>query len=241
MIQAVVIDSREPKWIKELNFGGVPTTVAQLDCGDVQVVCDDGEMLVIERKTPDDFLGSLKDDRLFVQVSKLRSVSKWAYVLITGELERGRNGNVVLASRETGWNWNAVQGAILSIQETGVFIHFCGGDADFENAVMRLANRSRSGFMRVPPARTPVVVGSDIMLLSSLPNVGIETAQEWIEYCGSPAWVLHSLTTDDSKLPRAGSATKNLARRILFGQQNADMVLVPLSRESYEDLKKGEN
>ena len=239
MIQAVVIDSREPDWIKKLKFGGAPVATMQLDSGDVQVVCDDGEMIIVERKTPDDFLGSLEDNRLFVQISKLRQVSRWAYVMVTGEFQRGANGNVVLESRATKWNWNAVQGALLSIQESGVYVQHCAGDNDFENAVMRLANRARDQVSWIPPARNVKVISGDIALLSALPNVGIETAQKWLEYCGTPAWVLHSLTTDDDSMPRAGKVTKDFARRILFGTRNKDMVLVPMTREAYEELKRG--
>lgn len=240
MINAVVIDEREPAWIKKLTFGGALTTTARMDCGDLQVVTDDA-IIIIERKTPEDFLASMKDNRLFVQVSKLRKVSKWAYVLITGEFKRGENGNVITETRATEWNWNAAQGAILSIQEAGVFVHQCNGDNDFENAVTRIANRSRSEISWIEPVRDLKIVSGDIAMICALPNVGIEKAQRWLEDFGTPAWVLHALTSDDYDVPQAGQVTKDMARRILFGNRNKDMVLVPLTRDAYEELKKGQH
>ena len=55
-ITAVVIDSREPEWVQNLKFGGVPTTVATLDFGDLHVLCDDDTTLIIERKQQTIFL-----------------------------------------------------------------------------------------------------------------------------------------------------------------------------------------
>jgi len=60
-IATAIIDSREPQWVQELTFGDVPTAVAALDYGDLHVLCEDDCTLVIERKTPDDFLNSLKE------------------------------------------------------------------------------------------------------------------------------------------------------------------------------------
>ena len=71
MIQAVIIDSREPEWVQSLTFGGVPTTVMAMDECDIKAVCDDGATILVERKTSDDLLNTLKDDRLFPQMNRL--------------------------------------------------------------------------------------------------------------------------------------------------------------------------
>ena len=66
-----MVDNREPEFFQKLKFGGVPTMVTQLETGDVQAVTDDGCTLVFERKTPSDFLNSLKDERLFPQMARM--------------------------------------------------------------------------------------------------------------------------------------------------------------------------
>jgi len=40
-IQAVQIDSREPEWVRNLQFGSVPTAVTPLPAGDIWVATDD--------------------------------------------------------------------------------------------------------------------------------------------------------------------------------------------------------
>jgi ERCC4-type nuclease len=220
---AVLIESREPNWVQNLKFGGVPVTVATLDAGDIHVATDDG-LLVIERKTPDDLLQSIKDGRLFQQCAAMRKISDWSYVIVTGELQRGRNGNVVTARGETGWNWNAVQGALLSIQELGVFVTFCAGDTDFEDAVIRLANRKRDETMRIVPAKTPVTVGRDLAILSDFPNIGLDRAQGLLEHCGSLAWALVALT-DSVPVPGIGEVTKRLARATLGLHDDEEIVI----------------
>jgi ERCC4-type nuclease len=218
-----LIDSREPDWVKHLRFGGVPVTVATLDAGDIHVATDDG-LLVIERKTPDDLLASIKDGRLFQQCATMRKISQWSYVVITGELQRGRNGNVITARGETGWKWNAVQGALLNIQELGVYVTFCSGDNDFENAVVRLASRKRDEMMRIMPARTPVVVGHNVAILADFPNIGLDRAQALMEYCGSLAWALVALT-DSVPVPGIGEVTKKLARATLGLRDDEEIVI----------------
>src|SRR5687767_10750731 len=96
-ISAVLIDSREPDWVKALTFGSVPASVQLLPHGDLTVCCDDGNILLIERKTPDDFLSSHRDERLFEQLSlmKERGNTPWCYVMVTGEFQRGQNDKVI--------------------------------------------------------------------------------------------------------------------------------------------------
>lgn len=225
-IQAMIVDSREPDWVKQLKFGGAPVMCAELEQGDVHVVCDDGALLVIERKAPEDLLQSIKDARLFAQLSKLKKVSPWAYVLITGQLERGQDGNVVTESRVTGWSWNAVMGALLTMQECGVFIQQCAGDFDFENAVVRLANRDRKEVMLVPPVRLARIAGPAVMFLAALPNIGVEKAEMLLEQSGRrPAIALRNLLDMDAVTPGVGAITKTLARTALGLDDDMELVV----------------
>ena len=110
MITALFIDSREPLWVQELQFGDAPTTVTQLDAGDLMAACDDGAMLLIERKTPEDLLNTIKMDRLFPQIQGMLLHTRWAYLVITEPLLHGPNGEVVTRQGNTGWKWASVQG-----------------------------------------------------------------------------------------------------------------------------------
>jgi len=148
-----MIDTREPTWVQELKFGGLPVMVNKLEAGDIWAVTDDGHTLMIERKTPEDLLGSLRDERLLPQLAKLAEerqaeqlsgnpVTHWPYLLITDEFKR--SGNKVFTERETGWSWHSLQGALLTIQEMGIMIVHCGGDTDVEASIIRLGDRNRT-------------------------------------------------------------------------------------------------
>lgn len=205
MITAVMIDTREPEWVKNLKFGGLPVMVNKLEMGDVWGVTDDGHTLMIERKTPDDFLGSLRDERLMPQLARLAEPrqaqqlrgyggpTSWPYLVITDEFKRA--GNKVYTSRETGWSWSALQGALLTIQEMGVQIVTCGGDEDFEACVLRLGQRNRAEVMNLLPPRQPVLWGPKEAFIASLPGIGPEKTERILQWAGgSLAHALIGLT-----------------------------------------------
>jgi len=228
-IQVATIDSREPAWTQALTFGGVPTLVMALEAGDVQVVTDDDKILVIERKTPEDFLSTLKADRLFPQCVKMLETSPWAYIVITGIFECSPLGKVITlqdgfagegggynVGRISGWAWAALQGALLTVQEMGIGIVYVANDQEFEKTVIRLAARDRN-VVHISPARLPEVLGQGQALIASLPGIGIERSKAVLEYTGTPAWALTWLTELDSeeKVPGIGAVTKAGVRRAL--------------------------
>lgn len=193
-ITALMIDSREPEWIQKLAFDGLPTVVTMLPTGDVMAATSTGEMILVERKTPDDFLGSLRDERLLPQLANMLDKTRWAYLVITGELQRGQIGNVVTDRGNTGWNWAAVQGALLTIQEMGVFVTFAGGDSDFEQCVLRLGARERKEDLLLTPARFPRILSAQEAMVAALPGIGVERMQILLDACASPGWALCALT-----------------------------------------------
>lgn len=226
-ITAALIDSREPQWVRSLTFGGVPTAIMELPTGDIQALTDDGSTLLIERKTPEDLLNTLRDERLLPQIARMvdtrlseqaaghGTFTTWPYLMITGTLYRGANGNVFTGERGlTGWNWDAVQGALLTIQEMGVMVVFAGGDEDFEAAIIRLAQRKRDPIKLLPP-RPPSIVGPGATFLASLPGVGVEHTMRLLEWSGNqPAWALVGIVDLSIECPLP-MATRKRVRQML--------------------------
>lgn len=234
-ITAVLIDSREPDWIKQLKFNGLPTAVTMLETADIQAVTDDGHELLIERKTPDDFLNTLKDDRLFPQVARMtekrnaqilagETPTVWPYLVITDSLASSRDGKVITQRGITGWAFSAVMGAILSIQELGVHVVFCNGDNDFQDCVLRLGRRSRDAKMRIMPAKIPNVLGPKATFLASLPGLGVESVQEIL------AW-------SDDNLANALSGLTDLSIPAPIGTQRRKTIKTLLGLEDGQSLE----
>lgn len=217
MIVSALIDSREPAEIQNLDLG-VPVVTMPLDAGDIIVTCDDGRTLVIERKTPSDFLGSIKDGRLFQQCHKMREMSEFCYLAIVGRMDMVKGNKVrVDGYRITGWNWDSVQGALLTVQEMGASIIY---GADFKGCVERLARRDRDG-LTIHPRRQSEPMTPDEAFLASLPGIGALKAKELLSY-GTAAQALDYLTDipndldkDGLKIPGIGWNTKVAIRNVL--------------------------
>lgn len=215
-IASAIIDSREPAWIRELTFGGVPTAVSALDAGDVMVATIDGAILLIERKTPSDLLNTIRGGRFFPQCVRMREETPWCYLVITGLLYRDRNGHIVVSGfGKTRWNFDAVQGALLTVQEMGIGVIHCG-NGDFENAVIRLANRSR-GEIRVPPPRNGYLLQSGEAALAALPGIGMKRVKTLCEQFPHLAEALVWLTKleHEIQVPDIADGTKHNVRRAL--------------------------
>lgn len=194
MLTGILIDSREPTWVQKLSFGGAPTMVVQLDAGDIWATTDDGHVLMIERKTPDDLLGSMRDERLIPQLCRLAEArliqqvngeapTNWPYLLITDEFKR--SGQKVFTARETGWSWSALQGTLLLVQEMGVMVVTCGGDSDVEACVNRLGDRKRDSVLNLLPPRQPIMWGPKEAFIASLPGIGQERTLRLMEWAGN--------------------------------------------------------
>lgn len=196
----ITIDNREPTHIQGLSWPGALTMVGNLECGDVQVQTPDGDLILIERKTPRDLLDSIKDRRLFNQVAMMVGKTAWAYVLIEGSLES--------EVKQTQWNWASIQGALISIQELGCAVVY---DPDFPGAVERIVNRSRTD-VKIPQRREPYIFSPAEQILMSLPGVGSKKAQEYLKEFGNVAFALTALTSahnDKEYLPGWGKKSRD--------------------------------
>ena len=237
MLTGIFVDSREPTHIQRLTFGNVPCVVTALDAGDLWASCDDGELLVIERKTTSDLLGSIADQRLFQQALRMRERSRWAYVVITGYLQPTNDGKTFVQGKATGWDWNAVQGALLDVQETGVQIVYCEHDNGYEATVQRLAKRRRAGRVLNNTARAARVMTAAETILTSLPGIGLERAQAILETFPTAAQAITWLTWPGTaaEIAGIGDGIKAGVRRALGLSQSESLTV--WSDEALADMK----
>ncbi len=251
MLKGVFVDSREPEHIQKLTFGGVPCMVTALDAGDLWASCDDGELLVIERKTPNDLLASIGDNRLFLQTQKMRGRSAWAYVVITGMLTPSHDGKTIVNGKVTGWNWHSVQGALLSVQEAGINIAYCEHDNQYEQTVMQLAARNRGEKVLAPSVPARVMTAAETVL-TGLPGIGLERAQDLLQYTNnSAAHAIAYLTWLDvfGEVAGIGPGIKQGVRRALgladgesltvWSDEAAKYMRQTLTEEARADVQKG--
>jgi hypothetical protein len=246
MITAALIDRREPSWVQALTFGNVPVSVTELDAGDTWITTDDNYLLMVERKTSDDLLGTIHDERLYPQMTKLvqrrldqeasgEKITNYPYLVITGKFSRNANDMIVTDRGETGWNWNSIQGVLLDVQEMGVFVVMAD---DYEQCLIRLGNRKRKTTHWVLPPRVPAFVGPQIGLLASIPGIGIETAQKILDWSTTPAFALCGLTDLTLEAP-FGTALRKKVRSTL-GLRDNEQIEVWINKNGDEVLAIGE-
>lgn len=237
-VESVLVDQREPSTtVEELRaaFPDVPVATALLDTGDAWLATSDGALLVVERKTPQDLLSSIDDGRLFAQVAQMREVSAWAYLVVTGPVMCGSDGLVWLERRSTRWNYDAVQGALVSVQESGVAVVTCR-DRDYGGCLGRLASRSR-GVSRVPPSRPIGLAGPGEVALAALPGIGPERVDALLTYCGTPALALVYLSGNGNgeSVPGVGPKTRAAVRHALGLYPNTKLEVIGTNESEKEN------
>jgi hypothetical protein len=147
-------------------------------------------------------------------------------------LSPDKNGNVWVG-RETGWNWNSLQGALLSIQEMGCYIVICPSDTEYRKTIDMLARRERKQIIEIAPQRIPVPVSAKEAFLSGLPEIGLERARSILEWSGNNlSHALCGLTDLSIKVP-VGDAVRRKIRGFLdlAEHQIIDLTLDEKDRE----------
>lgn len=237
-IIAAMIDQREPAWVQQLTFGGAMTTVTLLEHGDVIATTDDGALIAIERKTPDDLLNSIRSGRLWVQLAGLRQQTPWAYLVICGTLAPTTEGGVITGRGGTGWTWASIQGALLTAQELGCMV-VQAADGDFEGVVMRLSERSHRAETPIEPVRPPRLYSDAETLLAALPGIGLDRAQALLAYSETAAWALNWLTdpTATGKVEGVGPRTREAVRQALGLRDDEALCVIIRETEQVRERK----
>jgi len=240
----VVIDSREPEWIKKLPFGDCATTVSTLDVGDLQVIRDDNTMIFVERKTASDLVASIEDGRLQKQCAAMGEVMREAYsheegrritsiLFVTGQLSP-RRGKTVLEGVEINWKWASIQGALLSAQAYGVQVYFGESDYDVEPFILSLLKKELFGSFYLKPTKEHKDLSQTINMLANLPGIGLQKAVMLSERSNDNLIDALRIASDkDMKLPGIGEKTKQAIRKAI-GIADNETILVA-------DIVDGEN
>ena len=210
-LSAVLLDSREPPWVQALTFGDVPARVDTLTAGDAWLLVEDA-VIVVERKTFGDLLGSIQDGRLFDQAARMVELSPWCYLVV-----QGWGSAREITAYELGWTVHRVEGALATVQQMGgVVVRIFPLHADYHAALLWLAGRKRGDVKIKAPRRKAVMQSPGERILCALPGISEVRAQALLDHCSTAAWALTFLTDEGGgKVPGIGPATKAAARQAL--------------------------
>ena len=231
---SIIIDQNDSQYIDLTRFAPHPVSVAPLQYGDALIATSDGEMLAIERKTPEDLLGSIADGRVFNQITGMLESTRWTYLVIAGLLE-SRGGHIICDRGATGWTHAAVWGALADIQEMGARVVFAEGMNDYEACLLRIARRDRSAVTAVAPVKPPHPLTPWEQVICSIRGFGPKTAEALLTEYPSPAWAFGGILNGEARRKKLIDVGQERAARYYLGV-NEGFTLWPVPIET-EDQK----
>ena len=176
-VVAIVADHREKdnKVVKELLELGVSVRTAQLESADYIV---SGKVGVELKKIPD-FVASIIDGRLLEQVHQLKHNFDKAVLIIEGEED-------IYAVRKV--HANAIRGMLSSIVlDFHVPVLYTRNPKDTAGllAVMAKREQEKGRDFSYHERKPHSLKEQQEFLISALPGIGVQTAQNLLNYCGS--------------------------------------------------------
>ncbi|WP_373520231.1 ERCC4 domain-containing protein [Aquiflexum sp.] len=212
----VIIDDREPIAIEKelLAKGNLLVQRKRLDVGDYIFDKD----LLVERKTVFDFCASVKDGRLFKQVSKLAN-GKIPSILIL----EGRQKDF----KETDFSVSAIQGILVAIS-LGFKIPILQSKGIKETVSIMLQGykqltKDRLQNQRIYPRKGNFKKGRDqllkqkIHILEGFPGIGVDRAERLLDHFGSLKDIFEADFKELLGVPGLGRISALKFREILDG------------------------
>jgi ERCC4-type nuclease len=201
----IIIDHRESRSpvMRFLSQKDITVEPQQLDVGDYII----SSRIGVERKTVDDFLNSLIDGKLFVQMKNLRATFSRPLLVIEGE--------GLLTKRNI--SHNAIFGSIASIiVDFGVPIittHTSQETADFLSIMAHREQKEGDRAIAIRGQKTARTISEQQQfLIEGLPNISAVLAQRLLQHFGSIRSLANATEED---LCQVNGIGKNIALDIL--------------------------
>ena len=201
----IIVDHRESRSpvMRFLTQKDITIEPQQLDVGDYIV----SSRIGIERKTVDDFLGSLIEGKLFVQMKHLRTAYSRPLLLIEGE--------GLLTKRNM--SHNAIFGSMVAIiVDFGIPIittHSAQETADFLAVMAQREQKEGDRIVSIRGEKTARTLSEQQQfLVEGLPNVSAVLAQRLLQHFGS---IRALVNATEEELCEIAGIGKNIAAEIL--------------------------
>ena len=126
-INRFLIDSKQPQdFVHQIKNAFPMTTVSNLGdfSGDLLIQLSDKTILIEVKSSPNDFVASIMDKRLFKQAEGMKAITPWSF-LLHPDFKYASDSRVI-SMWETGygpsdsWNRNHIEGALTAVQARGV-------------------------------------------------------------------------------------------------------------------------
>ena len=226
----ICIDSNEASGRRDivnyLRLSGFEVDIRKLDVCDYVV----SDRCGVERKDSSDFLGSMKDGRLFKQAEGMVEAYEKPIIILEGEMSK--------ALRRSRMKPASIYGALSSLaldyglsviptqdpKTTGILLHRL---AFREQAKEERTVQLRSVNRNMPPHQ------QQVFLLSGLPQIGTSLAEELLRVYDTPLQIINELAEAEVKVSKSGKT------RRLVGSLKTVKGVGPTIVENAQRLLKG--
>ena len=213
---------------------------APLTAGNVMMLCVDPHPLGVITLlgwvvTAHQMLHELKHGTLLINCAQVQKASPWSYLLISGSIQPAPDGKKIeLNGRSSSFEWRAIQGALLTIAEMGVQVVWIGEDKRLGDTLVWLAERDRSP-KKVQPARETLFATPAEQILTALPGIGPERADQLLRNTGGNVILaLNALTDPENDMPGIPQKVREDARKIFALPDDCAVgVVAPITHISF--------
>jgi ERCC4-type nuclease len=203
----VCVDSNEASQRRDivniLRLSGVHINVQKLPVCDYVI----SDRVGVERKNSSDFLGSMKDGRLFAQAKDMKECYEFPVLILEGQLSK--------AFHRSSMKPAAVYGALSSLAlDYGFSIIPTEDPESSALLIQRLAYREQVKEQRQIQLRNVdrslPLNKQQIFLLAGFPQIGIILAEDLLERFDTPQRVIEELTNAQIRISSTGKTKKLL-------------------------------
>jgi len=207
----VVIDQREVRSTvaRELEKAGMDITLNTLEVGDYVL----SDRIAVERKSSEDFVGSLIEHKLFEQISNLANAYEKPVLILEGES--------LFNSR--GINPNAIHGALSAISlDFGVAVFYTRDAEDTAVLIKQIAKREQIDEKRNISMHgrksSKMLPQQQEYVVSAISDIGPTAARNLLMHFGSVENVMKADNDELLKVKNIGSKTAAKIREIVSSE-----------------------
>lgn len=201
----IKIDDRESDGFKEIcKIFLENIEIKRLEVGDIVY-----NGIVYEHKTPEDFVSSVKDGRLFSQIEKMKLNYERSYIVVSGSLTDLIN---------VGMAYNSVIGAMTSCFARGCPVIFCDSYENLCAVIKNLSEKLVDGKSRsITEIKLPIR-DDPLRLVCSLPGISKKKGQSLLDHFGSPIAIFTASIDELMKVDGIGKKIADQIKLVLMGK-----------------------
>ena len=200
----IQIDNRESTGFKEIcKIFLKDIEIKQLEVGDIVY-----NGIVYEHKTPDDFIASVKDGRLFSQIKKMQMNYERSYIVVSGSLT-----DLI----EVGMSYNSVIGSLTSCFARGCPVIFCDSHENLCLIIKKLSEKLVDNKDRSTTEIKLPIHDDPLRLVCSLPGISKKKGQSLLDHFGSPMAIFTASIDELMEVDKIGIKIANKIQSVLKG------------------------